>query len=93
MAEGHVEGERVTAPSDWQGWQRWVEGVDWPDRRGWLQRVAPANWAQGQTASPAWAGPPRADAVSLTLLTVEEDQPGNRIREHLAATWPAFCRW
>jgi predicted choloylglycine hydrolase len=90
LTEDPGERQRVTAPSDWQ---RWVEGVDWSDWRGWLQRVASTNWAQGQTASPPWAGPPRAEAVSLTLRAMEEDQPGNRIREHLAATWPAFRRW
>ena len=29
----------------------------------------------------------------MTLRAFEEDEPGDRIREHLAAAWPAFRRW
>jgi predicted choloylglycine hydrolase len=85
--------DRVAAPSDWQGWQRWVEGVDWSDWRSWLQRVASTDWAPGQVAGAPWQGAAQAGAVSLTVRAFEEDEPGDRIREQLAATWPAFHHW
>ncbi len=93
MAKNSEAGNCVAAPSDWQGWQRWTEGVDWSDWRGWLQRVASTDWAAGSTVGLPWEGAPQAGAVGLTLRAFAEDQPGNRIREHLAATWPAFRRW
>ena len=93
MAEVPESGGRVAAPSDWQGWQRWAEGVDWSDWRGWLQRIASTDWAPGRTADLPWAGLPRADLVSLSLRAFAEAEPGDRLREHLAATWPAFRRW
>ena len=31
------------APTNWQDWRRWVEGVDWSDWRSWLQRLAAAD--------------------------------------------------
>jgi predicted choloylglycine hydrolase len=93
MADDSEDGGRAAAPADWREWQRWVEGVDWSDWRGWLRRVASTDWAPGQTSDPPWEGPPRKDAVSLTLRAFAEDEPGKRIREHLAATWPAFRRW
>jgi predicted choloylglycine hydrolase len=85
--------DRVPAPSDWQGWQRWVEGVDWSDWRSWLRRLASTDWAPGQVAGAPWKGAAQTGAVSLTVRAYEEDQPGDRIREQLAATWPAFHRW
>ena len=91
-------------PSDGPGWQRWTEGVDWSDWRGWLQRLAATDWADdtdwaatdwaaGQTAGAPWPGAPEAGAVSLTLRAFEETAPGNGIREHLTGSWPAFRRW
>ena len=93
MADDSDDGGRQAVPADWQGWQRWVEGVDWTDWRGWLQRVASTDWSAGQTPGLPWAGPPRADAVTLPVRAFAEGEPGNRIRGHLAATWPAFQRW
>ena len=93
MAEVPETGGRVAAPSDWHGWQRWAEGVDWSDWRGWLQRIASTDWVPGQTADLPWRGPPRKDAISLTLRAFAEEEPGDRVGEHLAATWPAFRRW
>jgi hypothetical protein len=93
VAKTPEDGARVAAPSDWQGWQRWVEGVDWSDWRSWLQRVASTDWAPGQTAEPPWQGAAQGGAVSLTVRAYEEDEPGDQIREQLAATWPAFHRW
>ena len=40
-----------------------------------------------------WQEAAQAGPVSLTVRAYEEDQPGDRIREQLAATWPAFRRW
>jgi predicted choloylglycine hydrolase len=93
VAESAGDGDRVAAPSDWQGWQRWVEGVDWSDWRSWLQRVAATDWAPGRGADVPWEEAPRTGAVSLTLRAYEEDEPGDRVREQLTATWPAFRRW
>jgi predicted choloylglycine hydrolase len=84
---------RVAAPSDWQGWQRWVEGVDWSDWRGWLKRLASTDWSPGHGISLPWERPAPAGAVSLTLRAFAEDQPGDRIREHLATSWPVFRNW
>jgi predicted choloylglycine hydrolase len=83
----------IAAPSDWQGWQRWVENVDWSDWRSWLRRVASTDWAAALPAETPWQTAPEAGAVSLTVRTYEEDEPGDQIRAQLAATWPAFHRW
>src|ERR1700722_7291089 len=93
MADDSEDGSRQAMPADWQGWQRWAEGVDWSDWRGWLQRLASTDWSAGQSPSLPWAGPPRGDAVTLPLRAFAEEEPGDRMREHLAATWPAFRRW
>ena len=103
MANSAEDDRRAARPSDGPGWQRWTEGVDWSDWRGWLQRLAamdwaatdwaPTDWAAGQTAGAPWSGPPEAGAVSLTLRAFEETTPGNGIREHLTGTWPAFRHW
>ncbi len=94
MAASSEDRNRVEAPSDWQGWQRWLANVDWSDRRCWLQRVtATARAAPGHEGSFTWAEAPQADPVNLTFHAYEEDQPGDRAHEHLMATWPAFSRW
>ena len=93
MAKTPGDRDRVAAPSDWQGWQRWVEGVDWSDWRSWLQRVALTDWVPGQAAEPPWQEAAQPGAVSLTVRAYEEDEPGDRVREQLAASWPAFHRW
>ena len=83
-------------PSRWQDWQRWSEGVDWSDWRSWLERVASADWtdwAPGPLPGAPWEQAPQAGAVSLTVRAFGEDEPGDRIREHLTAAWPAFRRW
>jgi predicted choloylglycine hydrolase len=93
MATSPEGRERVTAPSDWQGWQRWVENVDWSDWRSWLRRVASTDWAAAPPAGTPWQRAPEAGAVSLTVRAYEEDEPGDQVRAQLAATWPAFHRW
>ena len=90
MAKSPEDHNPVAAPSDWQGWQRWAEGVDWSDWRSWLQRVVLTDWPPTQMGDTPWQGAVRAGAVSLTVRAYEEDEPGDRIREQLAATWPAF---
>lgn len=87
------DGSRVAAPYDWHDWQRWVEGVDWSDWRGWLKRLASTDWTAAHGIGLPWEGQVPAGAVSLTLRAFEEDQPGDRVREHLAASWPAFRNW
>jgi predicted choloylglycine hydrolase len=98
VARGGVTSDRsdehpLAAPSGWQDWQRWTEGVDWSDWRSWLQRVSSADWAAGPWPGAPWDQAPGAGPVSLTWQAFAEDEPGDRIREHLAATWPAFRRW
>src|SRR5437773_1484627 len=89
-AEGR---ERAAVPSDWQGWQRWVEEVDWSDWRSWLRRVASTDWAAVRPAEAPWQSAPETGPVSLTVRAYEEDEPGDQARGQLAATWPAFHRW
>jgi predicted choloylglycine hydrolase len=70
-----------------------MEGVDWPDWRGWLKRLASTDWTPGYGIGLPWEGLAPAGAVSLTLRAFAEDQPGDQVREHLAASWPAFRNW
>ena len=93
MAKSPEDHNPIAAPSDWQGWQRWAEGVNWSDWRSWLQRVVLTDWPPTQMGDAPWQGAVQAGAVSLTVRAYEEDEPGDRIREQLAATWPAFHRW
>ena len=83
----------VAAPCRLAGLAAWVDGVDWSDWRAWLERVASADWAAGQWAPAPWEQPPRAGEIPLTLRAFAEDEPGDRIRDHLAMTWPAFRQW
>jgi predicted choloylglycine hydrolase len=92
MAKARQDGDRLVVPSRWQDWPRWAEGVDWSDWRSWLERVAATDWTPGQPGAP-WEQAPQAGAVSLTVRAFGEDEPGDRIRGHLAAAWPAFRRW
>jgi Acyl-coenzyme A:6-aminopenicillanic acid acyl-transferase len=85
-------GRRVATPGSWPDWRRWVDGVDWPDWRAWPQRAAPAGWAAGRWAAPPWEQPP-AGEIPLTVRAFAEDEPGDRIRGHLALSWPAFRQW
>jgi predicted choloylglycine hydrolase len=83
---------------DWQDWQQWVDGVDWSDWRAWLRRITSTDWAAADRAAAPWPGaswepPPDAGPVPLTLRAFAEDEPGERIAEHLRATWPGFRRW
>ena len=101
---GNPSGEdRTAAPEDWQAWQRWAESTDWSDWRSWLQRAASADWASGPWPGAPW-GPgapwepapdllPREGGIELGLRAFAEDEPGDEIREHLTAVWPAFRQW
>jgi predicted choloylglycine hydrolase len=80
-------------PASWQDWQRWVEDVDWSDWRSWLQRVASMDWGSGPWPGAPWEQAPRPGSISLNLRSFSENEPGDRISEHLAATWPAFRQW
>jgi predicted choloylglycine hydrolase len=93
VAENRDGNDAMIAPDSWQHWRQWVEGVDWSDWRSWLQRVASTDWSAGQPPRAPWEGALRVGAVSLTLRTLEEDEPGDRIGEHLAQAWPAFRQW
>ncbi len=93
MAKDRDGGDQAAAPAIWPDWQRWVEDVDWTDWRSWLQRLASTDWGSGPWPGAPWEQAPRAGSISLTLRTFTEDKPGDRISEHLAATWPAFRQW
>ncbi len=93
MAKDRDGGDQAAVPASWQDWQRWVEDVDWTDWRSWLQRLAATDWGSGPWPGAPWEQAPRAGAISLTLRAFTEDEPGDRISEHLAATWPAFRQW
>ena len=93
MATSPKDREPIAAPSDWQGWQRLVEDVDWSDWRSWLRRVASTDWAAELPADTPWQAASKTDAVRLTVRAYEEDGPGDQVHEQLAATWPAFHRW
>jgi hypothetical protein len=69
MATSPKDREPIAAPSDWQGWQRWVEDVDWSDWRSWLRRVASTDWAAELPADTPWQAAPKTDAVRLTAYT------------------------
>ena len=66
------------APSDWQGWQRWTEGVDWADWRSWLRRLAATDWTAAEPVEVPWEAP-TAWPIALTLSAFEEDFPGPRM--------------
>ena len=93
MTENRAAGDQPASPAGWQDWQRWVPDVDWPDWRSWLQRAAATDWASGPWPGVPWEQAPQAGEISVNLRTLAEDKPGDRISEHLAATWPAFRRW
>jgi len=93
VTENRDGSDQATPPTDWQDWQRWVADVDWSDWRSWLQRVAATDWTSSPWPDVPWEQAPRAGEISLNLRTLAEDKPGDRISEHLAATWPAFRRW
>jgi predicted choloylglycine hydrolase len=83
----------AAAPASWQDWQRWGQDVDWSDWRSWLRRVAATDWGAGPWPQVPWEQSSRTDGISLSLRAFEEDEPGDKISEHLAATWPAFRLW
>jgi predicted choloylglycine hydrolase len=85
--------DQVGGPASWQDWQRWVEDVDWTDWRSWLRRIASTDWAAGPWPATPWEQAPRAGEIALTLRAFSEDEPGDRIGEHVTAIWPAFRRW
>jgi predicted choloylglycine hydrolase len=93
VAKHRDGGEEAAVPAPWQDWQRWVEDVDWADWRSWLQRVADTDWGSGPWPGAPWEQAPQAGGISLNLRALAEDEPGDRIGEHLAATWPAFRKW
>lgn len=71
MAASSEDRNSVEAPSDWQGWQRWLANVDWSDWRCWLQRVtATDRAAPGHEGGFTWAEAPQADrSISPSMPT------------------------
>jgi len=63
--------------------------MDWSDWRAWLRRATWTDWAAGPRPGRVRG----AGGISLAVRSWEEDQPGDRTREHLAAGWPAFRQW
>jgi predicted choloylglycine hydrolase len=91
----HGDVNPAATPPGWGDWKRWLPDpdTDWSDWRSWLQRIAALDWA-----APPWPEVPsdqatKAREIPLTLRAFGEDEPGDQIGEHLAATWPAFRRW
>jgi predicted choloylglycine hydrolase len=80
---------------NWQNWQRWVPDpdVDWSDWRSWLRRLAATDWTEGPWPGAPWDQAAQAGEIALALRAFGEDEPGDRMGEHLAAVWPAFRRW
>jgi predicted choloylglycine hydrolase len=88
--------------ADWPDWRSWLQrlaatdwaatdwaGTDWT-ATDWTREQAPGTaWEQGT----AWPPAPGTGAIPLTLRAFTEDEPGDEIRAHLAATWPAFRQW
>jgi predicted choloylglycine hydrolase len=93
--------QRWTEGVDWSDWRTWIQrlasadraSADWASadwaRGEWTQ----GDWAAGQPPGSPWPQEPWAGGISLPLRSFGEDKPGDRIREHLAATWPAFRQW
>ena len=102
-------GNNMPAPADWQGWLRWAESTDWSqstdwsDWRSWLQEAATTDWASGPWPEAPWEpdapwepAPDREaydGGIPLSLQAFAEDEPGDAIRDHLTAIWPAYRRW
>jgi predicted choloylglycine hydrolase len=98
---GWQDWQRWTEDVDWSDWRSWLQrlaATDWA-ATDW----AATHWTGTDWTSTDWTreqapGAPREQAppggeIPLTLRAFAEDEPGERIREHLAATWPPFRQW
>jgi predicted choloylglycine hydrolase len=98
---GWQDWQRWTEDVDWSDWRSWLQrlaATDWA-ATDW----AATHWTSTDGTSTDWTreqapGAPREQAppggeIPLTLRAFAEDEPGERIREHLAATWPPFRQW
>ena len=83
------------SPADWADWRRWVpaEDTNWSDWRSWLKEIAAPGWPAAPWPEVPWDQGTEASEIPLELRAFREDEPGDCIAEHLAATWPAFRQW
>jgi predicted choloylglycine hydrolase len=93
--------QRWVEDADWSDWRSWLQRLartdwartDWA-RTDWARTDwAGTDWAREQWPGTPWQATPGAGAIPLTLRAFTEDEPGDGIRSHLAATWPAFRQW
>jgi predicted choloylglycine hydrolase len=94
--------QRWVEDADWPDWRSWLQrlaatdwtATDWTatdwTATDWTREQGPGtSWEQGT----GWQGAAGPGGISLTLRAFTEDEPGDEIRAHLAATWPAFRQW
>src|ERR1700689_4291734 len=85
--------------SDWRSWLQRLAATDWTatdwtatdwtgtDRTGTdgaPTEWAPVDWTREQTSGAPWEQASRGGEIPLPLRAFAEDEPGDRIREHLA---------
>jgi predicted choloylglycine hydrolase len=68
-------------------------GTDWTGTDRTPTERAPVDWTRQQAPGTPWEEAPWGREIPLTLRAFAEDEPGDQIREHLAATWPPFRQW
>src|ERR1035441_7392276 len=93
--------QRWVEDADWSDWRSWLQrlagtdwaGTDWAGTDWAGTDWAGTDWAGEQWPGTPWQATPSAGAIPLTLRAFTEDEPGDGIRSHLAATWPAFRQW
>ena len=92
---------------DWRSWLRRLAATDWASidwaSIDWTTADwTTADWTTARRAGaepaavepgPPWEKAPPAGEIAITLRSFAEGEPGERIREHLTASWPAFRRW
>ena len=101
-----LDWQRWVEDADWPDWRSWLQrlaATDWAATDWAATDWAGTDWGGtdwGGTGRPggpwpdtSWQAAPGASVTSLTLRAFEEDEPGDEIRSHLAATWPAFRQW
>jgi len=105
-SSGWKDWQRWTEGVDWSDWRSWLQrlattdwaATDWTstDWTGTDQAATgrtPVDWTREQALGAPWEQAPIGGEIPLTLRAFAEDEPADRIREHLAASWPPFRQW